>query len=264
MGRLEGKVAVILGASDPASMGAATARRFAAEGAKLVLAARRLEGVRAVAEPLGALALACDITREEDLARLADAAVEAHGGLDVAVNCAGVSVAAPLDEVTREQLMLSCEVHLVGTALFFKQMARRMARGGSLITISSLTAYAAPRGYAAYAGAKRGADQVVRIAAQEYGPRGIKVNAIAPGFTRSAMTEGYFAVPSIAAAFVKEIPLRRLGTVEDVANAALWLASDESFLSGQVLDITGGQTLNRTPTEEEMMGALAPAANQEE
>ena len=106
---------------------------------------------------------------------------------------------------------------------------------------------------AAYAGTKKGVDQIVRIAAVEYGPRGIRVNAIAPGFTRSAMTEAYFAIPTLEAAFVREIPLGRLPTVEDIANAALWLASDEAFVTGQVIDVTGGQSLRRIPTPEEMM-----------
>jgi NAD(P)-dependent dehydrogenase (short-subunit alcohol dehydrogenase family) len=122
-----------------------------------------------------------------------------------------------------------------------------------MITTSSLTALAAPPGLAAYAATKRGVDQMVRIAAVEYGSRGIRVNAIAPGFTRSAMTEGYFALPTLEGAFLREIPLGRLVTVNDIANAALWLASDEAFITGQVLDITGGQSLRRVPTNEEMM-----------
>src|SRR5690606_4431667 len=136
-----------------------------------------------------------------------------------------------------------------------KQMAARMADGGSLITTSSLTALLAPPGLAAYAGTKKGVDQVVRIAAVEYGARGIRVNAIAPGFTESGMTAGYFDYPSIPRAFLKEVLLGRLTTVEDIANAALWLASDEAFITGQVLDITAGQSLRRTPTQEEMMSA---------
>lgn len=254
MARLQDKVVVILGASDESSMGAATARRFAAEGAKLVLAARRLDRVQAVADTMGALAVACDITNEEDLANLAEAAVKAYGKLDVAINFSGASSSATIDQVTKEQLQEQCDVHFIGSTLFFKHMGRHMASGGSMITTSSLTALLAPIGFAAYAGSKKGVDQVVRIAAQEYGPRGIRVNAVAPGFTRSAMTEAYFAYPSIAESFIKEIPLARLGTVEDIANAALWLASDEAFMTGQVLEIAGGQSLNRTPTEKEMMG----------
>jgi NAD(P)-dependent dehydrogenase (short-subunit alcohol dehydrogenase family) len=254
MGRLENKTVVILGASDERSMGAACARCFAKEGAKLVLAARRREQVERIARTLGAVAVACDITREADLAALADTAVGSFGRLDAAINLAGVNSAASILEVTREALLEACEVHLVGTALFLKQMASRMSAGGSLITISSLTALVAPAGLAAYAGSKRGADQIVRIAAGELGARGIRVNSIAPGFTRSAMTEGYFAIPTLEKSFLREIPLGRLSSVDDVALAALWLASDESgATTGQIIDVTAGQSLRRTPSEQEMM-----------
>lgn len=253
MGRLQDKVVVILGASDERSMGAATARRFAAEGARLVLAARRSDKLRPIADRLGAVAVACDIASEDDLVSLADTAVTQFGRLDVAINYAGTNVQAPIAEISREQLLEACEVHLIGTALFFKQMGAKMSDGGALITTSTLTALVAPPGLAAYAGTKKGADQIVRIAAVEFGPRGIRVNSIAPGFTRSAMTEDYFAIPTLKDAFLREIPLGRLVTVEDIANAALWLASDEAFITGQVVDITGGQSLRRTPTAEEMM-----------
>jgi NAD(P)-dependent dehydrogenase (short-subunit alcohol dehydrogenase family) len=253
-GRLQDKVIVILGASDERSMGAATARRFHDEGAKLVLAARRLDKLQPIAASVGGLALACDVAKEEDLLRLADAAVAEYGRIDAAINFSGVNSAAPVAEVTRETLLEACEVHVIGATLFLKHMAARMPEGGSLITISSLTALVAPPGLAAYSGTKKAADQIVRIAAVEYGPRGIRVNSIAPGFTRSAMTEGYFAIPTLEGAFQREIPLGRLATVEDVANAALWLASDESrSTTGQVIDVTAGQSLRRTPTDEEMM-----------
>ena len=152
--------------------------------------------------------------------------------------------------------MRMAEVHFVGTGLFFKHMAARMkdSGGGSLITTSSLTAFVTPAGLAGYAGSKRGADQMVRIAAGELGAFGIRVNSIVPGFTRSGMTEDYFSIPTLEGAFVREIPLGRLGTVDDIANAALWLASDESrSMTGQFIDVTSGQSLRRTPTGEEMM-----------
>jgi NAD(P)-dependent dehydrogenase (short-subunit alcohol dehydrogenase family) len=254
MARLENKVIVILGASDERSMGAACARIFAQEGAQLILAARRRGPLESIARSVGATALTCDIKSEEELAALADAAVRTHGRLDAAVNFAGVNSAATILEVTREALLEACEVHLIGTALFLKHMAARMTAGGSLITASSLTTLVAPAGLAAYAGSKRGADQVVRIAAGELGERGIRVNAVAPGFTRSAMTEGYFAIPTLENAFLREIPLGRLSTVDDVARAALWLASDESrSTTGQVIDVTAGQSLRRTPSSQELM-----------
>ncbi len=251
-GRLDDKVVVILGASDERSMGAATARRMAAEGAKLVLAARRLERVEAIAEALGATAVACDITEESDIEALARAALDNYGRLDGAVNFAGVDAAGPIAEITRESLQQCCDVHLIGTALFIKHMAAQMPDGGSIVTASSQTALLAPPGLAAYSGSKKGGDQIVRVAAVEYGPQNIRVNALSPGFTPSAMTAAYLEVPSIRDAFLREIPLGRLPTAEDMANTALWLISDEAFVTGQVIDVSGGQTLRRIPTAEEM------------
>ena len=253
MGRLDGKVVVILGASDARSMGAATATRFAAEGAKLVLAARRLEQLKPIAAACKGIAIACDITKEADLEALAKSAIAKYGKLDVAINFAGLNSAAPVAELTEAALLDACKVHLIGATLFLKHMAAVMSNGGSMITASSQTAILAPPGLAAYAGSKAGTDHVVKIAAVEYGPRGIRVNSLSPGFTRSGMTDGYFAIPTLEAAFIREIPLGRIPTVQDMANAALWLASDEAFITGQRIDISGGQTLRRIPTGEEMM-----------
>jgi NAD(P)-dependent dehydrogenase (short-subunit alcohol dehydrogenase family) len=253
MGRLDGKVVVILGASDARSMGAATAERFADEGAKLVLAARRLDQLKPIAEKCKGIAVACDITKEADLAALAKAAVTKFGKLDVAISYAGVNSAAPVAELTEAVLLEACRVHIIGATLFLKQMGAVMTNGGSMILASSQTAILAPPGLAAYAGTKAGTDHIVKIAAVEYGARGIRVNSLSPGFTRSGMTDGYFQIPTLEGAFVREIPLGRLPTVKDMANAALWLASDEAFTTGSRLDISGGQTLRRIPTNEEMM-----------
>ena len=253
MGRLQDKVAIILGASDARSMGAATARRFAAEGARLVLAARRGEAAAAIADGLGAVGVACDISREDDLAALAGYAVDTYGRLDIAINFAGIEAASPILEMTADMLRQASDVHFVGTALFIKQMALAMAGGGSIVTVSSLTAMVQAPGQAPYAGSKAGGDMIARIAANELGERGIRVNTIAPGFTRSAMTEGYFGMPVITNAFLKEMPLGRFPTVEDVANTALWLASDEAFVTGQMIDITAGQALRRTPQAHEFV-----------
>ena len=251
-GRLEGKVIVILGASDERSMGAATARRCQAEGAKLVLAARRLDRVQAIADSLGAVAIGCDITDEQQLAALADAAVTHYGKLDGAINFAGIETSSAIADISHEVLQQNCEVHLIGTTLFIKHMAARMSDGGSVVTTSSQTALLAPPGLAAYAGTKAGADHIVRIAAVEYGGQNIRVNSLSPGFTPSAMTEGFLAMPSIRQAFLNEIPMGKLPSTEDMANAALWLLSDESFMTGRMLDISGGQTLRRVPTATEM------------
>ena len=252
MKRLDGKVAIILGASAEESMGAVTARRFAEEGAKVVVAARRLGPIEALAAAIGGVGVACDVASEEQLNALADTAVSRFGRLDIAVNFSGQNAAGPIAELTRDALLAVAEVHLVGTALFIKAMAARMANGGSIVTTSSLTVDRPGPGLGAYSATKAAADQLVRVAAVEYGGKNIRVNAVAPGFTRSAMTEGYFAYPGVQKAFENEIPLGRLGTVKDQAGAVLWVASDECFMTGQVIQISGGQTLHRLPTAAEM------------
>ena len=131
-GRLEGKVIVILGASDERSMGAATAHRCHAEGAKLVLAARRLDRVQAIADSIGAVAVGCDITDEAQLAALADAAVTHYGKLDGAINFAGIETSSSIADISREVLQQNCDVHLIGTTLFIKHMTAGMSDGGSV------------------------------------------------------------------------------------------------------------------------------------
>lgn len=255
MNMLDGKVAIIIGASGGNNMGAATARLFAQHGAKLVLGARRPESIAALSTELGAEAIPCDITQEGDLERIAQTAIERFGRLDSAINFAGTNVQESVLDMTREGLTAVSETHFIGGALFIKQMARAMGDGGSIVTASSLTTLVPTAGTAGYAGSNKAIDHIVRVAANELGARGIRVNSVIPGFTRSDMTEGYFAIPTLMAAFEKEIPLGRLGVIEDIAHAVLWLASEGSrSTTGQAIDCTSGQSLRRTPTGDEIMG----------
>jgi NAD(P)-dependent dehydrogenase (short-subunit alcohol dehydrogenase family) len=251
--QMNGKNIIILGASSHSGMGATTARLLVKHGATVVLASRRLEKVQAVAAEIGAKAVAADITDTVSLEALASEAAEELGGIDGAINFAGMNSSAPILQIEEQALLDAARVHFVGTAMFIKAMAKVMPRGGSIITTSTLTALLAPPGLAAYAASKKAADQVVRIAANELGAMGIRVNSIAPGFTRSEMTEAYFSFPKVQSAFEAEIPLGRIGTVDDVAGAALWLLSDFSrSTTGQVIDVTSGQSLRRTPRADEM------------
>lgn len=256
MAILEGKTAIIMGASHPDSMGAATARLFAEQGAQVIVAARAADEPEKLGELLGVTAVPCDITLEADLEQLARTALERFGRLDIAVNFAGVNVQEAVLDMSAAALRFVSDVHFIGGALFIKHMARAMADGGSIITTSSLTAKVPTSGTAAYAATKSAIDHLARVAANELGAKNIRVNSIVPGFTRSSMTEGYFCVPTLLPAFLKEIPLNRLCTVEDVAQTALWLGSDLSgATTGQAIDLTCGQTMRRTPFDSEMMGA---------
>ena len=247
MARFDDKVVVVLGASDRDSMGGATARLFAREGAHVIVAARRLDRCQSLATEIGGTAIGCNITSEKDLSDLAQAAIDKLGRLDVAVNCVGEAVMGDIAETDEATLRHSTDLHFVGPFLFIKQMAARMGEGGSIVSVSSITATLMFPNHAAYMGAKAGTDHLVRIAASEYGRKGIKVNSVSPGFTESPMTKGFLAIPGVRETFEKEIPLGRLNTVEDVAATIAWLSSDDAFFTGQNLHPSGGNTLSRLP-----------------
>ena len=247
MERFKNKVAIVLGASDQQSMGGAIARRLIEEGATVIVAARRSERVDKLAKSLGAHGVACDISVEAQLAALCKLAITRFGRLDVAVNCAGEAIMGGIAETEEAVLRRAADIHFIGPFLFIKHMAANMSPGGSIVTISSITATVMFPNHAAYMGAKAGTDHLVRIAAVEFGPRGIKVNSVSPALTESPMTTGFLAVAGVREAFEQEIPLGRLNTVHDVAAAVLWLSSDEAFLTGQNLHASGGNNLTRLP-----------------
>ena len=119
--------------------------------------------------------------------------------------------------------------------------------GGSIIMVSSASVRALLNNHAAYIGTKAGGEALVRCFANEFGNRGVRVNALAPGLTSTPMTEDAVRLPGLEEAFLKEYPLGRIGTTQDVANAALWLAGDECFMTGEVLQVNGGLTLAPQP-----------------
>jgi 2-hydroxycyclohexanecarboxyl-CoA dehydrogenase len=261
MKRLEGKVAVVLGASGAGNMGQAIARRFAAEGARVVVAGRREEPLAALAAEIGAEHAVCDITRKSEVEGLAAQAVERHGRVHVAVNTTGWGLLARLMETTEEQLDRISALQFKGLFFFLQSFVGRMAAcgGGSVVTISSASVYALLNHHAAYIATKAAGDALVRCFANEFGARGVRVNAIAPGLTESPMTEKELALPGLRETFLKEYPLGRIGTAEDVADAALWLAGDECFMTGQVLQANGGLTLRRNPSQSEINAAMKAA-----
>ena len=122
--------------------------------------------------------------------------------------------------------------------------------------ISSATTQCIIDDHAAYIGTKSGAEALIRCVANQYGPQGIRANTVSPGFTDTPMTSASFSVPGLANAFIKEYPLGRVGTSEDIAHAVLWLADDATFVTGQNLQINGGLTLRRNPRPEEIGAAI--------
>ncbi len=263
MSRLAGKVAVVLGAAGKDNMGQVIARRLAAEGARLVVGGRNEQPLQAFAAEVAGHYAVCDITRKADVEALARKALDTHGRVDIAINCTGWGLMARLRDTTEEQIDRLMDLQFKGTYFFLQVFAECLAAGGggSLVTISSASVYALLFNHAAYIGTKAGADALMRCFANEYGARNVKVNSIAPGLTATPMTEREMKMPGLQEAFLKEYPLGRIGTSEDVANAALWLASDESFMTGQVLQVNGGLTLRRNPLPREINASLAAAAS---
>lgn len=256
---LTGKVAVVLGAGGKDNMGQAIARRLAGAGAKVVVTGRQEAPVSELAAEIGGDWMLCDIAKKADVEALASETVNRHGRVDIGVNATGWGLLKPLHETTEEELDQIIALQFKGVHYFLSAFVRAMPNGGSLMQVSSATTQCLIYDHAAYIGTKTGAEALIRCVANQYGAQGIRANTISPGFTESPMTAGAFATPGLVDAFVKEYPLGRVGTSEDIAQAVLWLADDATFVSGQNLQINGGLTLRRNPRPEEIGAAVGAA-----
>ena len=246
MALLQGKVALVLGAGTANNMGQSIAARFASEGAAVMSAGRNEGELARFASTIGGDFCRCDITSESDLAALVAETRTRLGGLDIAVNATGVNLIKSFLDVERADLDKVIAVQFVGTFLFMQAVLRGISDGGSIIQISSVSASALLPNHAAYMASKAAADVLVRAVAAEFGHRRVRVNSIAPGPTEDTpMAAGVLADEAVKAAIRAKIPLGRLGTAADVAEAALWLAGDRSFITGEVLQINGGRAIPR-------------------
>jgi meso-butanediol dehydrogenase / (S,S)-butanediol dehydrogenase / diacetyl reductase len=248
--RLEGKVALISGGGT--GIGAATARRFAREGARVVVTGRRAQPIEAVAAETGGLAVRGDVRDQRHLAEAVDAAVERFGGLDVVVANAGVAGGGDLASVADRQWGELLEVNLTGVMRLCRVAIPALLErgGGSIVTVSSVAALAAGPEMAAYATGKAALLGLTRSMAVDYGPHGIRVNALCPGWARTEMADaemdGLAELRGIdrEAAYElasRRLPLRRVAGADEIAACCLFLASDEaSFVTGAVLVADGG------------------------
>jgi NAD(P)-dependent dehydrogenase (short-subunit alcohol dehydrogenase family) len=233
-------------------MGAAEARLFARQGARLVLADVLDEPLRKLTDELAAaghdvLAHRLDVTVEATWSKVA-AAAEAHfGGLHVLVNNAGVADAAGIEDTSREVWDRTIAVNQTGTWLGIKTCAPAMRRagGGSMINISSIYGIVGSTGSSAYHASKGAVRTLTKQAAVEYANEGIRVNSIHPGYIDTAMLRGPFEgrPADLEEIIASTTPMGRVGTAEEIANAALFLASDESsFMTGAEMVVDGGYT----------------------
>ncbi|HLU72157.1 MAG TPA: 3-oxoacyl-ACP reductase FabG [Nonomuraea sp.] len=245
MSLLDGRAAVITGAAQ--GIGLAIATVLARHGASVVVSDVNAEGAEKAAEGLKAdglkaIAVACDVTDEAAMEALADACAASFGSLDVMVNNAGITRDATLPKMTLEDFRKVVDVHLTGAWLGTKAAARvmREQRRGAIINISSISGKAGNFGQTNYSSAKAGMVGLTKASARELARHQIRVNAIQPGPIRTAMTAAM--PPEALQKMVDNIPLGRIGEPEDIANAALYLASDlSSFVTGITLEVAGGR-----------------------
>jgi NAD(P)-dependent dehydrogenase (short-subunit alcohol dehydrogenase family) len=241
--RLDGRVAVVTGTSS--GLGVTMARALADVGAAVVLAARRTERIEKLAAELNAeghraVAVATDIADEHDCRRLAEAAVREFGRLDVLVNNAGIGAIVPAHRQWAAEFREILAVNVAGTHWMSLAAAEAMTGGGAIVNVSSVLALStAGSPQAAYAASKAGILALTRDLAQEWtGRRGIRVNAIVPGFFATEMTQEHTGHLD---ALVARIPAGRLGDADDLSGALVYLASDASrYVTGQTLVVDGG------------------------
>ena len=265
MGRLSGKNAIVLGAASKDNMGQVIARLFAEQGANVMIGGRREDALYSLANEIGGRYALCDITNHDDVSALAEKTLGEFGRVDIAVNTVGWGVSKSLLDMPDEDLDKMIAVQFTGVHYFLAEMVRAMMagepQGGSIIQISSATTKSVINNYAAYIGSKSGSDALIRCVANDYGQFGIRANSVSPALTESPMTAGSFAVPGVVDAFLPRYPLGRLNTMTDVANAALWLASDEAFITGENIQCNGGLTLRGNPQAGDIGASIAAAAS---
>lgn len=245
-GLLEGRIAIVTGAAG--GIGREIARAFGAEGGAVVVADLDGPAAEATAGELGAdgyevLPVRCDVTDEESVDTLVAAAIERFGRLDVYVNNAGITRDAVMRKMTLDDFLAVLHVHLVGAWLGTRAASvamRAAGTPGAVINMSSISGKVGNPGQTNYSTAKAGLVGLTKSAAKEVARYGIRVNAIQPGLIDTAMTAKL--PPDVLAERLKDVPLGRIGAIGDVANAALYLASDlSSYVTGTVLEVAGGR-----------------------
>jgi NAD(P)-dependent dehydrogenase (short-subunit alcohol dehydrogenase family) len=243
--------AVVIGGAS--GIGWATAQALVAEGCRVTIADMNADGARSRAAELGDRHVGAyvNVTDEESVQRL----FTDIGPLDITVNCAGFSNVGLITDMSVDDFRAVVDVCLNGAMIVMKYAGRHLREGGSLVSITSLNGRQPAAGMSAYCAAKAGLSMLTQVAALEMGPRGIRVNAVAPGFVHTPLTAPAASVPGVVEDYIDNTAIGRAGTPGDIANAVVYLCSPgSSWVTGEVLDINGGAHLKRYP---DVMGHVA-------
>ncbi|UGT61563.1 SDR family NAD(P)-dependent oxidoreductase [Nocardia asteroides] len=250
------RVSIVIGGAS--GIGLATVRRLHADGETVVIADRNAEGAKEYAAELGVEALPVEVTDEASVSALITTVSERHGGIDTVVDCAGISRPGALTDLSAEDWRATVDVCLTGSFLVVKHAAPALRPGGSIVLIASLNATQPGVAMGAYCAAKAGVAMLTEVAALELGPRGIRVNAISPGFVPTPLTEGAALVPGLVEDFVANTPLGRAGSPEDIAAAVAFVASPAAgWMTGSNIALDGGAHTQRYPDILKHIAALA-------
>ena len=252
MNRLSGKIIVVVGGAT--GFGLACTKRFSEEGATVVIAGRRADLVSSVAKEFDGLGVQWDVTDFQQGENVVSEIMAKYGKIDGAINFAGYDDTSLISEMTPEHLEPMVNVQFNGAIYFLRYMCNAMVKGGggSAILCSSLTAQSPAIGRVGYAGSKAGLEYVAKIAAVEYGNDQVRVNCIAPHVIETDMTaEAFTEENRLAIEAVRlQTPVKRMGHVDDVANCALYLVSDESnYVNGETIRIDGGAHTQKLPSD---------------
>lgn len=258
--RFKGRVATVTGGAS--GIGLAITRTLVEQGAAVVVADINPESLDTVRTELGRdiATVELDVRRERDVENMVRTGVDRFGKVDLGFNAAGLAGFGAIVDLSEEQWDLSVDVCLKGVFFSVKHQARQMiaqGHGGAIVNIASLNCQVPLYGGASYASAKAGVEMLGRNAALELGEHGVRVNTVSPGLTDTPLTKPISEIPGAYAAYFERIPLGRAGTPENMAAAALFLASDEAaYISGSNLIVDGAWQTTGYPDMRPFLGQL--------
>jgi NAD(P)-dependent dehydrogenase (short-subunit alcohol dehydrogenase family) len=262
---LAGRTVLVTGGGSGIGKGVAAA--VVASGGNAMLVGRNADRLSAAVDEIEAAGASgrvryepADVTDEDEVAGVVDAAAAWNGHLHGVVHCAGGSLTiGPLTQVDSELWRQTVDLNVNGTMYVLKHSARAMVRGGggSFVGISSIASSNTHRWFAAYGPSKAALDHLLQLAADELGPSWVRVNGIRPGLIKTEMVAPILESPEISADYASCTPLPRPGEVSDVANAAIFLLSDAAaWITGQLINVDGGHCLRRGPDMSSMLGPV--------